>query len=590
MSGDASFPEIDDTASTVNGGHDDDVKSTVGSRVSAAKFVDNSIHHATYEISTHSSGRYMTVGRPSSSDFQATHERLYDFEEEGESLLLTHTTAPGVKDSVPVFFTDTRLETGTIAPLTLFAGSKKINPHSITTADKGSRVNLRNLKGKTLSQLGLTSSNTNLKAGQIVDVGLRTTDLVMRLFRGKTHSLNSISVGRPFSGPRTEEVTTYKGANLGQHSRRFLSANFISSTIPNTLRFVARHDNYTIYHDRFGNFIYAKEGFRIVDKEIDPIMSSNVSEDKVVDVANRVIVKGKKVAINDNNEVIVDDAELQKEQGVIKTAKVNDPLATTVTSARRSANQYLRLNRKAQGAILSKKHPSAWELYPGEIINYRDPISNTLTRRAIIEVEHSLHDSLSDFQLISYESGIERILLDYGSQLQSQSGDVIFDKMTRLTLGGGGRTNFNIHGSMMVKSIATKMARINSDPSGITLSNTGNDTHSGFLIGHRNYSSGDGAGRSAVGTGLTSRLTGGSHNSGTITVSSTTGFPSAGYLIINEAIHVQYTGKTGTTFTGVTVQAPSGASVPASGLSVRLFRTRGHEMRTVKSTGQRRSL
>ena len=275
---------------------------------------------------------------------------------------------------------------------------------------------------------------------------------------------------------------------------------------------------------------------------------------------------------------------------------MNDPLASTVTSARRSANQYLRLNRKAQGAILSKKHGSAWELYPGEIIRYKSPIDNTTTRRAIVEVEHSLHDSLSDFQLVSYESGIERILLDYGSQLKNQSGDVIFDKMNRLTLGGGGRTNFNIRGSVIVKSIATKMARINSDPSDITLVDSGTDVHSGFLIGHRNYDTGSGTGRSALGTGLTPRLTGGSFTGSTLTVSSTTGFPSAGHLIIglvttgNDIIHVQYTGKSNTTFTGVTVQAPSGATIPGSGLTVRLFRTRGHEMRTVKSTGQRRKL
>lgn len=582
MPGTAAFPVIDDAVSAVNGGHDDDVKSTVGSKVSAAKFVDNSIHHATYEISTHSSGRYMTVGRPTSSDFQVTHERVYDFEEEEESLLLTHTTAPGVNDDVPLFFTGT--------PLTLFAGEQKISPHSISTADKGSRINLRNLGGKTLTQLGLSSRDNILKAGQTVNVGLRTTDLVMRLFRGKSHNLNSISVGRPFSGPRTGEVTTYKGANLGQHSRRFLSANFISSTVPNTLRFVARHDNYTIYHDRFGNFIYAREGFRTVDKEIDPIMSANVSEDKVVDIANRVTVKGEKVAINDNNEVTVDDVELQKKHGVIKSTRVNDPLATTVTSARRSANQYLRLNRKAQGAILSKKHGSAWELYPGEIIRYKSPTDNTTTRRAIVEVEHSLHDSLSNFQLVSYESGIERILLDYGSQLKSQSGDVIFDTINRLTLGGGGRTNFNIRGSIIVKSIATKMARVNSDPSDITLIDSGTDVHSGFLIGHRNYDTGSATGRSALGIGLTPRLSGGSYSTGTITVSSTAGFPTVGHLIINDTIHVQYTGKTGTTFTGVTVQAPSGATIPGSGLTVRLFRTRGHEMRTVKSTGQRRKL
>ena len=574
---------------TVPGGRDDDVRSSIGSKVSAAKFVDNTIHHALYKRSNDTTGQYMTVSRPTSTDFQVTSERAYDITEEERSVILNHTSAVGVKSNISPFFSDTRLLTGVNPPIFLISKSGRLAPDTVTTVDKGSRLDFRNLRGRTPSQVSeyFRTGNT-IHAGQIVNVGMRTSDLVMKLFEGKNHSLNSISVGRPFAGPRTEEVTTYKGGSLAKHSHRFLSKNFISTTIPDATRFIGRHDNYYLYFDRFGNFIYAPDGFSNVDKQIDPLIASNVEKDSVVDVANSVLVKGKVVADNDNNSVTVNDIEMQKRDGVVKTMRVFDPAATTVIAARRSANQLLRLNRKAQGAIKSKGHQMAWELYPSDIIEYRSPIDGGTSRKAILEVEHNLEIMSSDFQLLSYESGIERVLVDHSSRIDDEKPTVANDKVKELNMGSGGRALFRVTGRMFTRNISSILQRTNSDP--YTLANAGNDIHSGFLIGHRNYDTGNATGRSALGTGLTPRLTGGSFTGSTLTVSSTTGFPSAGHLIIglvttgNDIIHVQYTGKSNTTFTGVTVQAPSEATIPGSGLTVRLFRTRGHEMRTVKGT------
>jgi len=578
MPGGADFPEIDDAVSAVDGGHDDDVRSTVGSEISAAKFVDNSIHHAVYEISTHSSGRYMTVGRPNSSDFQVTHERAYDFKEEEESLLLTHTTTPGVKDDVPVFFTDTRLQTGSIPPFLLSTNGKRIRPHSVTTADKGSRLNLRNLQGKTL---GLGEGQVVTR--QPVNVGLRTSDLIMRLFRNKTTALNSISVGRPFTGSsKVGDVTTYKGGSFAKHSTNFLAVNFISTTIPDAIRFISRHDNYIMSYDRYGNLIYGPEGFSYTDTKCSPSYSAQVREESIVDAANKVIVKGHNLAINDQNEVSVSDVELQKRDGIVKTSKYFDPLARTRTSSRRSANQFLRLNRKAQGSVKLANYPSGWYISPGDIVDYKGIHDVLYHKRAVIEVIHQVHIGFADIQLISYELGIERLLQNFSKNIIPDNDSIMYEPVKKLELGGGGETTLVTIAKIGYRTVSGKLDRINSDPSDYNLTDTGDDAHSGFLIGHRNYDIGNATGRSAIGTGLTPRLAGGSHSSGTITVSSTTGFPNTGYLIVNEAIHIQYTGITSTTFTGATVQAPSGASIPSSGLSIRLFRTRGHEMRTVK--------
>jgi len=602
MVGTAGLPDTYNS-NTVASGRDDDIRSTVGSEISAPKFVDNTIYHAVYSRGTDATtGRYMQLSRPKTTDFQVTHDRTYDIIEEESSVILKHSATAGVNENITPFFSETSLTTGTTPPLFLFAKGGRMIPDTATTLAEGSRLDFRNLKG--LPPSGVSSdfiTGAKVHAGQIVDVGLRTSDLVMSLFKEKTHSLNSVGVGRPFAGPRTEEITTYKGANLAHHSTRFLSKNFISTSVPDAIRFVGRHDNYFLYYDRFGNFIYASDGFSNVDKKIDPLISANVESDTVLDSANKVTVRGKVVAANNNNKATVNDVELQKRDGMVKHTRIFDPVATTLNAARRSANQYLRLNRKAQGVVKSKNHQMAWELYPGDIIKYKSPIDGGLSRKAVLEVSHSLHDMSSDFQLISYESGIERVMQDHSSQIVDEEEAVSSDKVKRLDMGGGDRVLLRIKGGFYTRGVSSKLNRVNSDPSDYNLTDTDNDIHSGFLVGHRNYDGGNAAGRSAVGTGLTPRLTGATYssaNTGTITVSSTAGFPDTGYLVINENVlrnqrFVKYESKaTSTTFTGITVQAPSNASIPASPdlLDVRLLRSRGHEMRTVKGLTLRRLL
>ena len=589
MPGDAPFP-VPGSQTTVPGGRDDDVRSTVGSKVSAAKFVDNTVHHAIYKRDSNITGQYMTVSRPTSTDFQITGERTYDITEEEDSVILNHTSADGVKDDITPFFGYNRLVTDSTAPLFLLSDSGKMIPDTVTTVNKGSRLDFRNLEGRTPSELHSEfGTGANIHAGHIVNVGMRTSDLVMRLFDDKQHSLNSVAVGRPFAGPRTEEITTYKGGSLAKHSHRFLSRNFISTTIPNAIRYIGRHDNYYIYLDRFGNFIYAPDGFSNVDKQIDPIIAANVKQDSVVDAANSITVKGKTVAVNANNKMTVDDVEMQKRDGVVKNTRIFDPAATTTTAARRSANQFLRLNRKAQGVVRSKGHMMAWELYPSDIIRYKSPMDGGISKKAVLEVEHDLSMMTSNFQLVSYENGIERILVDQIAQDADEEPSVPNDKIKELNMGSGDRVLFNIRMTMAIRNVSSITSRVRSEP--YTLTSADNDIHSGFLIGHRNYDTGNGAGRAAIGTGLTPRLTGGTYNNGTITVSSTAGFPNAGYLVVERVDgdkHVRYTGKTSTTFTGVTVQAPSGTTISSDGLSIRLLRTRGHEMKTMKGIRQTR--
>jgi len=588
MTGVAVFPTLYSTNSStvaVSGGKEDAVRTTVGSKISEPNFVDNAIYHAIYKKSTDSSGREYTLTKPLSSDFQVLLAKQYGFMEEEESLLLTHAVADGVKSDTPAFFNDIRMETGKTPPMLLFAGDSKIRASSITTAAKGSRLNLSNLKGKTLEQLGLDGDVSVVQAGQIVNVGLRTTDVVLRLFRGKTHSLNSVSLGRPFTGASVRSDTPYKGNNTITHSTTFLSANYVKSTIPNIMRTLGRNDGYTLVLDRFGNLIYAPDIFGYTDTTLRSNESQGVERSNVSDAPNRVVVSGVSVAINDENEVTLDDVEKQKMEGSVKARSVYDPTATSLRATRRSASHLLRLNRKATGMKKVRGTPRVTHLEPGNIISFRDMNESPKRQQeAIIEVMHDLVGKKSDIQLMSYETGLERVLGDSANQAEASSEEAAVsgatvEKIKKFSMG-----RMKLKGSLLIEK--TKMTaaktRVHSSVTGVTLLDDGKEKHSGFLIGHKGYDTGNASGRSAIGTGLTPRTEMSGIVGTTITVTSTAGFPSSGHLMVRKttavAAHVAYTGKTSTTFTGVTLQAPSGGSIPTGSCDITLLRPKAHEI------------
>ena len=576
-------------------GRDDDIKSSVGSVIETPKFVDNSIHHAVYTRESHTSGKYLALTRFPTTDFQTTREGRYRLIEEESTARITYPDSPGIKDDTTVFFGDSLLNADSTPPMLLFSEedpSVRIRPDRVEAATFGSRLVFQNMQGQSMVERGF--KDTHARGGQLTSVGLRTTDLVPRMLKGKLHGFNSVTVGLPFSGARAGTIASHKGAGVLHHSMNFLAQDFKGFSIPSAVRFVARHDHYSIFFDRFGNFIYAPDIFFATDRKTGPNRGEGEVEiDPVVDVANRLVVRGRDIAVNDVVEAIVDDAELQKKHGSVKSIKIDDPTAGTRASARKTAAQLLRLNRKGQGAIKSKKHARAWDIGPGDMVEYVNAATGTQSRRAVVEATHRLHDGTSDLILLSYEKGIEGVMMAFqdanASSGESNSPDNTQQRLT-LEKSGIGGAQILVFGTVARRNVLSALTRTNSAVTGITMTNSGADIHAGLLLGHRGYDTGDSAARSAVGTGITPRVTGGSFSGTTVTVSSTTGFPSAAHLVINESIHASYTGTSSTTFTGVSVRAPSGVTIPSSGLTVRLLRPRSHEMRKVKGRLRKRRL
>ncbi|MBT4407295.1 MAG: hypothetical protein HOC79_05415 [Euryarchaeota archaeon] len=577
-------------------GRSDDVHDEIGSRIEEPKFVDNSIHHALYETSSVGdiSLRDIKIKKPQSSHFLMSHQRKYRFAEEESMLRLSHMG----KTDTPYYDGALMNTTSTVPPLLLDSDntSLRLKADSIINTDKGVGLILSNMKGKTLIDFKMENTKS-FHLSHMINVGLRTSDLVQKLFKNSLHSLNSVSVGLPLS-PKTAVNETLSQ----RHSKTFLAKDFYSSSIPAAVRAVARHDHYSLFHDRFGNFIYAPKMFKVINREIGQKRGAgSVQTDPITEAANRIVVRGKAQALNDSVRVMIDDIESQKKEGVIRQMRVDDMTSTNILQARRTGNQLLRLNRKAQGAIRSGQHARSWDLEPGEVVDFKSPSVGIITKKAIIELTHSSNGE-SDFQLASYESGLEGVINAFANDMDAKEEEHETDRthqIVKLEMTGLGRAQFNTIGAIITRGVNNNIVRITADAT-ITHANLSPNTHAGFIVGHR-HADMTGASRSAIGSGHSKRISG-TYGAGTITVADTTGFPAATvadpqYLTLTyisgatySVATVSYTALAATTFTGVSIVAPSGGTIPATISEIKLLRPRGHEMRTVKTLKKTRRL
>ena len=229
---------------------------------------------------------------------------------------------------------------------------------------------------------------------------------------------------------------------------------------------------------------------------------------------------------------------------------------------------------------MSNRHTLSWDLEPADIVQYDSPIGNV--QQAIIEVNHNSSGE-SNFQLLSYEAGLEAVLTGFGDGDDADSEEDEVDRsfqIVKVNKSGIGIGNLRVTGRLSVKPVIATLARTKT-----SASNAFPDIHAGVLLGHRD--AGYGAGRSALGFGVTRRISG-THAGSTITVTSTDGFADSGHLILDDKSFVSYSGKTATTFTGVTLI--SGVAIVSPIAEMRMLRPRAHEMRTTKGRRIRRKI
>ena len=373
-------------------GRADATQNVIMKAVRKPKFVDNAVRHAEY--TKQQSG--FLVKAPTSSDFMPTHDRTYSLIEEEDTIRLVHTVSKGHRYTGNVFVNDEKLDKtsqSTLPPLIIGANNPEqlLVPASIETttidATDGSKIRLGNLKGLELKQIGFTDKRVRI--GQKANVGLRTTDLVSRLAKGSTNSLNGLTIKNP--------------------SGTFVAQDFYGTDGVSAMRFLAKHDGYKVSTDQFGNLHYSHQQKHTREHIITQTMVSEGSiETEGESTLNRVIVRGKPRANNDQNVVQVDDFGPQKDTVNEISGGIHVPTAITKASAKAIGRRVLAMTKKAKGNEKLMGTLMSSRVQPGDIISYETTTDSD--RKIVLSTRHYLTQKKSDININSVDGSIEDIL------------------------------------------------------------------------------------------------------------------------------------------------------------------------------------
>lgn len=358
-------------------------------------FVDNAVHHARLSLQKSNKAKVI-IEKNNTRTLQVMPQRAYQLLEGESYVQLTHVNKPGHSSLNAPFFNDDVISS-TNTPMLLYnaeSGSQRLLPSTIDISSYGVKANLRNMKAKTLDSIGFTGNT--VKLGQPIDVGLRTSDLAVRLGESIDSGATSVNISR------AKNVTA---SSARKHSKRFVGQDFNNMNLMTALRFLSRHDSRMVLLDRFGNLLYIPITFSESNFDVDGNFRTGARTENPVDnIPNRVTVQGLPLALNDLVIVTVDDVEGQVEEVREDSAPIMDSTVRTTNAARRVARQMLKSRSLIQGSITSEGHPGIIGLRPGMVIKYSGE------NKVVTEVKHMPIRNMSDISLLNLDTGIEGIL------------------------------------------------------------------------------------------------------------------------------------------------------------------------------------
>ena len=376
-------------------GRFNEVLSDVMTDIRQPVFVDNAVHYAKSEPKSNAKTK-VTIEAVNADNYEIASERTYAITESESSLLITHTEADGHTLKSDLFSSKGK---NAITKLLFGKDKERILTSTTSSTALGLRADIRNMRGSTLKQLGF--DDIEVRLGQNVDIGFRTTDLALRVGDAINDSLKAITIGAPIT-------ITKMSANRRKNSNTFLAADFNGVNLATALRYISRHDNRIIKFDRYGNLNYVPFNYADVSRTIQAnVRFGNKETSPIESVENRITVKGLPLAVNEDLVFTMDDRA--KQQGahdvdiVENTTPLFDASITNLTRAKTVARQILKANATLSGSIRSQGHPNYWELRPGDIVEYDG------NRLSVLEARHTL-SGLSDFVFLNADSGLEGVL------------------------------------------------------------------------------------------------------------------------------------------------------------------------------------
>ena len=123
---------------------------------------------------------------------------------------------------------------------------------------------------------------------------------------------------------------------------------------------------------------------------------------------------------------------------------------------------------------------------PGDVVNYKSPTGDV--RQAIIELEH-ISDGTSNFQLISYEAGLEAVVNAFGDSADVDDEEGEADRtqqVVSINKSGLGSAQMKVRGLLLVRPVIGKVGENQARQT------RGSDIHAGMLLAHRNSGYGQG--------------------------------------------------------------------------------------------------
>ena len=353
-------------------------------------FVDNALHYGKYE-SQQSEKPKVTI---STTSYRVSKEGSYRIEEEESSLLVSHTKTPGHTFEENIF-TPYGNDSSSEILYDANDNKKRLLRQKIEVLDKKIRVHLPNMKNENLSTFGFSDE---VKMGQPINVGFRTTDLALEIGKELDGTVTSFSIGEPLS---VANATTQRQ----KHSKTFFAHNFNNASLMTALTTLGRRDNRILDYDMHGNLMFIPFNY----SRKPHYLSANLRMDSqntntVDDSANRVTVVGRQIALNDNSSVTLNDAT---QQGRFNIEIAEEPMPhfdNSIMSEQESrsvARQMLKANRLLATRMETKGHPKSWFIRPGEIVNYGN------RKYVVMSASHMLASQLSDFTFLTLESGAD---------------------------------------------------------------------------------------------------------------------------------------------------------------------------------------
>jgi hypothetical protein len=400
-------------------GRADAAQNTVMKKIRKPRFVDNAVRHAQY---TKVKAGF-AANKPTKTDFIPTPERRYKLIEEEDTIRLLHNPTDSMtyegslfydgdkaraKFTSAVVISDPPSYPATVLP-PLVVGSEHNNQalvlSEVQNATKGNRYRLENLKGSKLSDIGFTDKT--IRFVQKVGVGLRTSDLAIKLGNSSKSSINGIKVK--------------------SHSGTFVARDFYGVDSINALRYLAKHDFYSPRSDRFGNLLYVPQ--TQIEREHflnENRVSGGTSENNNDAVPNRVVVRGKSRANNDQNVVQVDDFGSQVDTVNEVPGGISAPTALTKASARRIGQNMLRMAKKAGGSKQYSGVLAATQVQPGDLVNYQS--RHDSEKKIVLSGTYDLINRKSDLHVNSVDGTLEDVLQRFQEVDISGSMDDNFDR------------------------------------------------------------------------------------------------------------------------------------------------------------------